>query len=231
MKVTIIHGQTHHGSTYHLTHTLVSKLNCSKEDISEFTVNDIPYCVGCFQCIFKDEHLCPHRKQLDPIITALENADVIIMDSPNYVMSMSGQLKAFCDHLAYRWMSHRPNGEMKKKIAVAVSTTAGMGAKTVTKHIATQFRWWSVGQIYQLPFTVAAASWDDVSDKTRNKIDIKTDKLANKINKKSGNVRFNLKGRFIFFMNRNIQRGLGYNPVDVEWWENHGWIKKKKSQT
>jgi len=49
-------------------------------------------------------------------------------------MEMSGQLKTFFDHMAYRWISHRPHPSMKNKIGVAISTTAGAGAKGPQKN-------------------------------------------------------------------------------------------------
>lgn len=55
------------------------------------------------------------------------------MDTPNYCMGMTGQLKTFFDHMAYRWLSHSPLGAMQNKIAIAVSTTAGAGAGVATQ--------------------------------------------------------------------------------------------------
>lgn len=146
MKVAVIHGQAHKGSTYNVTRSLLDQLNCEEADIMEFQVNGMGQCMGCFSCILKDEERCPHRAQVEPIILAMEEADVIVVESPNYVMGMTGQLKSFFDHLGYRWMAHRPNGEMRKKIAVAISTTAGSGAKKATKDIATQFMWLAIGK-------------------------------------------------------------------------------------
>jgi len=227
MKITVIHGQAHHRNTYHLTQLLLEQLDCSKEDITEFKINGIGQCVGCFQCILKDEKICPHREQIEPIIRSMEAADVIVMASPNYVMGMTGQLKSFCDHMAYRWMSHRPNGEMKNKIGVAISTTAGLGAKKATKDMAIQFRWWAIGKVYKLPFTVAASSWDEVDNKRRVKLERKLEKLGMRINAKCGNVKPGIKSRFLFYMMGKMQKGMGYNAVDVSWWKKNGWIKTK----
>ena len=91
--------------------------------------------MGCFSCVIKDEELCPQRSVVDPIIMAIEQSDIIITESPNYCMEMSGQLKTFFDHMAYRWISHRPHPSMKNKIGVAISTTAGVGAKGTAKKI------------------------------------------------------------------------------------------------
>lgn len=224
MKVAVIHGQAHKGSTYHVTRQLLDRLECPETDIQEFRVNGMGQCVGCFQCILEDEKKCPHYNQLEAILKAMDEADVIIVESPTYVMSMTGQLKSFFDHLGYRWMAHRPNGNMRKKIGVAISTTAGSGAGKTTKDMVQQFDWLATGKTFRLPIVVAASSWDQVTEDRKQKIEKKTSILANKINKKCGKVRPSFKVRMYFFMMKQMQLRIGYNPIDVDWWKANGWI-------
>lgn len=75
MKIAIIHGQSHKGSTYHIARMLAEKLN---GEITEFFLpKDFnSYCVGCTNCFVKSEALCPHYEQLKPITEAIDNADV-----------------------------------------------------------------------------------------------------------------------------------------------------------
>lgn len=225
MKIALVHGQAHKGSTYHLTRMLLDHLGCFEKDISEFNINGIGQCVGCFNCIIKDEKLCPHLPQIAPIIEAIDEADVIIFDSPNYCMGMTGQLKSFCDHMAYRWMSHRPNGNMNSKIGVAISTTAGSGASVATKAIYKQFLWWGVGKTYQIPFTVSALSWDTVTTKRKASLEKKILKISKKVKHKIGKIKPGIKTKFIFNMMRMVQNKFAWNPVDTEHWRKHGWIK------
>lgn len=225
MKIAVVHGQAHKGSTYHLTHMLLDRFNGEETDVLEFYVNDLGNCTGCFTCIRKDEKHCPHRKQTAPVIEAIEAADIIIMDSPNYVMGMSGQLKTFCDHMGYRWMSHRPHSSMRDKIGVAVSTAAGAGALKVTKDICSQFFWWNVGKTYCLPFIAAASSWNEVKPGKRIKMEKAVDKLAKKINRKTGKVKPGIKSRLYFFIMKGMHKNMSYNPVDSAYWKNQGWIK------
>ena len=224
MKVAVVHGQLHKGSTYHITHLLLDKLDCVKEDISEFHVNHIDFCVGCYQCVMKGEDTCPHRSQIEEIITAIEKADVIIIDSPTYVLSMSGQLKTFFDHMGYRYISHRPHPSMKQKIGVAISTTAGAGAGKTTKLIAAQMFWWSVGKIYRLPVTVAAMNWNQMSEKRKSKADLKAAKLAKTIQRKIGHIKPGIKARFMFFIMKQMHKGMDYSPLDMKFWQDQGWI-------
>ncbi|MDF2822504.1 MAG: NADPH-dependent reductase [Clostridiales bacterium] len=224
MKITVVHGQVHKGNTYHITQMLLDKLNCTKEEVSEFYVNGIGDCVGCFQCVMKGENTCPHRCQIEEIIKAIEEADVIIIDSPTYVLSVSGQLKTFFDHMGYRWISHRPYPTMKQKIGVAISTTAGAGAKKTTNLIASQMFWWSVGKTYQIPITVAAMNWDQMSPERKAKAERKAVKISQSIQHKLGHVKPGIKARFMFFIMKQMHKGMDYSPIDMNYWKEKGWI-------
>ena len=61
---------------------------------------------------------------------------------------MSGQLKTFLDHLAYRWMAHRPYPKIFNKVGLVVSTAAGAGTKKVTKSLSDNLFYWGVPKIY-----------------------------------------------------------------------------------
>lgn len=218
MKVAIIYGQLHHGNTYKITQLIKDKLNCDDDDVKEFFVNGMPQCVGCYQCIMKDELRCPHRNKTQSIIEAMDESDVMIFASPNYCFEMTGQLKSFCDHLGYRWMIHRP-ANYKHKIGVAISTAAGGGAKSVTKSLKRQMQWWSVGKVYRFESIIWANSVDELSDKKRAKIRKKAERLAEKINRKVGHVKPSIKVWALFKMMIPIHSGEGANPVERVYWE------------
>ncbi len=224
MKIAVIHGQQHQGSTYHITHMLLEQLPCEKKDIQEFYVNHLEHCVGCVGCVMKGEQACPHHSDIAPIAKAMEAADVIVINSPTYCLSMSGQLKTFFDHMCYRFMNHRPHPAMKDKIGIAISTTAGAGANNTTAQIAKQLSWWNVGKIYQLPFTVSATSWEEMSEKKKEGAKKRTGKIAKAIPKKMGHVKPGVKQRFLFFMMKQMQKGMGYSPADMDWWKRQGWL-------
>ena len=97
MKITIIHGQNHQGSTYHLAHMIADRTG---GEITEFFLpKDFEgICVGCTTCILRDEHKCPHYDRLEPVTKALYEADVIILASPVYVYHCTGQMKMLLDH-------------------------------------------------------------------------------------------------------------------------------------
>lgn len=226
MKLTIIHGQMHKGSTYHITEQLKNKIGIENQFIHEFYLpKDMPnFCVGCFRCFKEGEQYCPHQAYVSKIVTAMESSDVIIVDSPNYCMAMSGQLKALFDHLAFMWMSHRPNRTMFGKIGIAISTTAGTGAKKTTKAIAEQLFWLGIPYCFQIPVRVSASSWEEVSQKTKEKIEKMTNKIARKVKKKKHTP---FKMKFIFYMMKLSQKGNTWNEVDKNHWIKNGWLLKE----
>jgi len=224
MKITVLHGQKHQGSTWHTTRLLLDYLITKGDECQEFYVNDIPPCLGCFTCILKDEEECPHRSMTKPIIQALEQADIIIVETPNYCMGMTGQLKIFFDHMAYRWMTHRPFAAMESKLAIAISTTAGTGARAATKQIAKQLFWWGIPKIYCINQTVAATKWEDVKAQTKLKIEQKVRKVANRVKKDQVKIRRGPYQRFIFKMMGNMQKSGFGAAKDASYWKEQGWI-------
>ena len=111
MKITIVHGQSHKGSTYNIARILSEKL---KGEVTEFFLpKDFgSFCVGCNNCFEKSEKECPHYNKLANITEAINEADLIILASPVYVFHATGAMKAFLDHYGYRWMVHRPEEKM-----------------------------------------------------------------------------------------------------------------------
>ena len=126
MKITIIHGQSHHGSTCSIARMLAKKTDGEVEEF--FLPKDFgEFCAGCTTCFEISETKCPHFEKLIPITYAMDNADVIILASPVYVYHATGAMKAFLDHYGWRWMVHRPEAKMFSKQAVCLSTAAGAG--------------------------------------------------------------------------------------------------------
>lgn len=226
MKIVIIHGQSHKGSTYHIARMLSEKL---EGDITEFFLpRDFQsFCVGCTNCFEKSETLCPHYEKLKPITKAMDAADVIILASPVYVYHATGAMKAFLDHYGYRWMVHRPEEAMFRKQAVCISTAAGAGTKSTNKDMADSAFFWGVAKIYRYGINVAAVSWNSVGDKNKKRIEKKIDDLAKKIKKNHGKIKPSLKTRVFFNIMRFLQKG-GWNAADVDYWKKKGWTGKKR---
>lgn len=226
MKITIIHGQSHKGSTYHIAKMLSGKIG---GDVTEFFLpQDFnSFCTGCTSCFEKSEKLCPHYGKLGPLTKAIDNADVIILASPVYVYHATGAMKAFLDHYGYRWMVHRPEEKMFSKQAVCISTAAGAGMKSTNKDMADSMFFWGIGKTYKYGVAVMEVSWDGVKDKVKARIDKRTSVLAAEIKKKHGHVKPSFKTKIFFNIMRIAQKN-GMNKADADYWRKKGWTGKKR---
>ena len=228
MKVLIICGTNHKGSTYHIGRIIAEKL-VAAENISEvFLPRDFDeFCCGCTNCFVKSEDSCPHYAKLKPITQLIDNSDVIILTSPVYVYHATGQMKALLDHYGWRWMSHRPDERMFGKQAVVVATAAGAGVKSTMKDMADSCFYWGIPQTYRLGKAIRAVNWDGVSPKLKDTINAKADRIAKKILKRQGKVPISIRTKAFFKLMSLMQRN-GWNKADVDYWKDKGWTGSKR---
>lgn len=226
MKIIVINGQNHKGSTYNMGKMLAQKLS---QDVTEFFLpRDFgEFCCGCTNCFGKCETMCPHYDKLRPITDAMDSADVLIFTSPVYVYHCTGSMKAFLDHYGYRWMVHRPEEKMFEKQAVIFSTAAGSGMKSANKDIKDSLFFWGVGRIYTYGAAVMETSWERVSDKKKSKINRKLDIIAGKIKDSHGRVTPSIKTKALFYAMRIFHK-KGFFPNDAEYWQKKGWFGKTR---
>lgn len=224
MKITIIHGQSHQGSTCHIARSLAAKL---KGEVTEFFLpKDFgKFCVGCTACFKESETKCPHYTKLSPITEAIDDADVLILASPVYVYHATGAMKAFLDHYGWRWMVHRPEEKMFSKQAVCISTAAGSGMKHTNRDMADSTFFWGIAKTYRYGIAVMETSWERVNDKKKLHIENKLNRLAQKIARRQGHVKPSIKTKLFFTIMRLMQK-RGWNEADVRYWEQKGWTKK-----
>lgn len=226
MKILLIHGQSHKGSTYHIAHGLAKKLGGEITEI--FLPKDFnEFCVGCTACFSESETKCPHYKKLSPITKAIDNADVLILASPVYVYHATGAMKALLDHYGWRWMVHRPEEKMFSKQAVCISTAAGAGMKSTNRDMADSIFWWGVAKTYKYGIAVAETSWDRVNQKKKQKINRKLSGLAQKILADRKNIKPSIKTKLFFSVMRQMQKH-GWNKADMDYWNAKGWSGKKR---
>lgn len=224
MKITIIHGQSHQGSTYHIARSLAQKLNGT---ITEFFLpKDFgEFCIGCTSCFQVSETKCPHFEKLSPITKALDNADVMILASPVYVYHATGAMKSLLDHYGWRWMVHRPEEKMFSKQAVCISTAAGAGTKSTNKDMAHSTFFWGIAKTYQFGTAVMETSWKRVSSKKKQHIERKLNALAKKIRKNQNHVKPSVKTKIFFYFMCLMQKH-GWNKADTDYWKTKGWTIK-----
>ncbi len=230
MKITVLNGNMRHGSTWNSMNMLVGEISkrCETEVTEFFLPRDMPhFCAGCFSCLLKGEETCPHASSVAPILTAILDADLIILTSPVYAMDVSGALKALLDHLCFMWMSHRPDPRMFGKVGVVITTTAGAGLGHTVKTMKNSLTFWGVKKVYAMKNAVAASKWEDVREETKAKIQKQAEVAARKIVKSAGHtgkVSSPLFRTFFMGMMRGMMRKNTWNPTDRKHWVQQGWI-------
>ncbi len=226
MKIALIHGQSHKGSTYHISRLLAEKLG---GEITEFMLprDFSDHCLGCCTCFEISEKKCPHRSRLEPIVKAIDEADVIILASPVYVMHTSGSMKNLLDHMGWRWTIHRPEAKMFTKQAVCISTAAGMGMKSANKDMSDSLFFWGVGKIYRYGAAVRESSWEKVDPAMKQKISRSMDKLADTVYENIGRVTPSVKTKTMFEIIRQMRFIYGTDK-DIKYWKKKGWLENKR---
>lgn len=228
MKIAIINGQNHKGSTYHIGKLLVESLGGENEVSEFFLPRDLDhFCLGCYTCI-EDETRCPYYNEKHAIMQKVEEAELLIFTTPNYCFAPSAPLKAFMDLTFTYWSSHKPRGCMFHKRAVVISTTAGAGTKAAMKPISRMLFYWGVPSVKEYGLGVQAMNWEGVSEKKKAKIAADMKKLAKSLAVcKPPHVPF--KTKMMFTMMQKIQKGsMGSGPTERKYWEDQGWLEKER---
>ena len=226
MKIALIHGQNHKGSSYHIGRLLADKLGTGNQITEFFLPRDLEhFCIGCYRCI-EDETQCPFYAQKQPIMEAVEDADLLIFTTPTYCLWASASMKAFLDLTFTYWMSHRPRQSMFQKKAAVISTAAGVGMKSAMKDVATALFYWGVPKIQQYGIGVQAMNWEQVSDAKKEKIQKDTEKLAKRL--LTQKVHVGIKTKLIFHVMRMMQKTYDDASVEKQYWKEKGWLAKTR---
>lgn len=226
MKITMIHGQNHYGSTYHIGKLLCEQFTDS--EISEFFLpRDLNhFCTGCYNCI-ENEEKCPFYTEKNRIMQAAEEADLLIFTTPTYCMHASAPMKSFIDLTFTYWMSHKPRKCMFHKKAVVISTAAGVGTKSAIKDITTALFYWGIPYIKTYGVSVQAMNWKQVSEAKKERISEGIIKLSKHII--HDKVHVGIKTKFMFSMMRMMQlKNMGSSQTEKEYWEQNGWLNQKR---
>lgn len=227
MKIVMINGQNHKGSTYHIGRLLAGKL-ADENDITEFFLpRDLNhFCLGCYSCL-EDEIKCPFYNEKITLADAMSDADILIFTTPNYCMAPSAPMKAFIDLFFQYWIPHRPRKCMFSKKAVVISTTAGMGAEKAIKPVKRTLAYWGVPYIKCYGLAVQASNWSTVSDNKKKKIEKDMTSLAGKI-KNARSKKPGLYIRFMFNMMALARKNPNDTSSETNYWKENGWLDKAR---
>ena len=230
INIVVLHGSPRKGNTDHLVNLVKSEL-CHTGDFSFqdfYFPQDAPvFCKGCFTCFEEGEQACPNAAYIQPIAKAMELADGLIVACPVYALQLPGALKAFLDHLAYRYLNHRPI--FFKQQAMIIVTTAGAGTGNVINYLRQNLQFWGIHHIVTMGITMKAGSFMDIPEK-------RLQKLARTLKEKSRRFSQQLKEKkmtptflsvMLFYISRSLQLTLPTDHADHRYWEQNGWLSPK----
>jgi len=230
MNITVIHGSPRKGNTYEITQKFMQEMQTKGEvTFREFFLpKDMPeFCKGCFTCILRDEKSCPHASYIQPILSAMLEADALIFTTPVYVLSASGAMKTFLDHFGFMFYIHRARPEMFHKKAFILSTTAGAGTKSAMNVIATSLKYWGINRVYQRGFVMHSIKWDSMPPEKINRYEkhLRADaaKFWDAVSSKKDCTPY-LHTRFMVFMIKQFQKHQADDSVDKLYWKAQGWL-------
>ena len=231
MKIVVINGTEKRGVTYRLKEAFLEPFRAFAE-ITEYELpKDCPaFCQGCTSCFAKGEATCKDHAYVETIEKSLLESDLIVMTSPAYAMHVTGAMKALLDHLAYRWISHRPATEMFGKRAVIITQCLGGGSRTTAKDIKHSLSWWGISEIGVFSGTLYGdIVWERLSEQRRRKLLAGVAKLSRDYTKKDytrpARTRLIVKLRFLFsrWLQKRLHRSI---PETLDWcyWQEKGWL-------
>lgn len=228
MNVTVVYGTERKGCTYNIAQEVIKQIDNAKID-EIFLPRDLPeYCISCFRCFTEEKGTCSHSKYTIPIREKLISADLIILTSPVYSYHVTGQMKVFLDHFANMWIVHRPEKEMFYKQGLVIASASGPVFNHSLKEMKDSLDFWGIAKTYKIGIAVFETRWDCVSQKTKNKISKKAKKVSYKILKRNGKIKPCFRVRKWFFISGLMQKYIGSNPTDVDYWREQGWLGRSR---
>ena len=161
-------------------------------------------------------------------MTAILDAELLILESPVYVYHAAGPMMSFLDHFGTWWMVHRPMPEMSGKQAVAIATAAGGGMKSTVRDMADSLEMWGIRKVYKLGFGVQATKPGEIPARILNRIHKKTDRLARQIRNSAGRHGCNGRAKKWFYLMRFAHKHFPPAEPDYGYWEERGWHGKRR---
>jgi len=141
MKVMLINGSPRkHGNTAILLNKAIEGLVSKGVETELVNLYDLTYkgCISCFACKLKGGRSygkCAAQDDLAPILRKVEDVDAIILGSPIYIGSVTGEMKSLLERLTFQYLVYDKNHTslFKKKIKVGLIYTMGAPEKIINE--------------------------------------------------------------------------------------------------
>ena len=128
-KIIILNGSPRkNGNTATLTAEFTKGTREAGNDVTEFFLGEmnIHGCMGCFGGGKDPENPCAQKDDMDIIYPAYKEADIVVLATPLYYWTISGQLKTAFDRL-FAVAECDPNCRNPKKESVLIMAAEGHG--------------------------------------------------------------------------------------------------------
>lgn len=226
MRIAVIHGQVDQEKTYQATRLFMDALTTEETVLKEYFMSeDGPeFCTICRTCFLEGNKECRDADAVRPIVEEIEAADLIILSSSTVDMGMTKAMKAFLDHMSYRWISHRPHAEMFKKTGLVISTSKESGWRQVCRDLARNLLYMGVPRVYHFGRNLNYPSWDEVPFRKKEKLRRRARMIAESIQHNIGIEEAGLKSYLLFTYMKYRQRKNNWNPLDKAHWKQNGWL-------
>ena len=96
MKIAILNGSPRKANTSAMVQAFIEGAKAAGHDVEEFQVGKmkIAGCLACEYCHTKGEGSCIQKDDLEKILPAYKEADMIVFASPIYYFTMTAQMEA-----------------------------------------------------------------------------------------------------------------------------------------
>jgi len=222
LKILAILGSPHgtDGATFELLAKVLE--GCEKEGAETETIviskKKVLYCTGCGNCLLEGE--CRTKDDVPEIHRKMEEADGIILASPVYLGTVTGQMKTFLDRCLP--IGHRPH--LHEKYALSVVASGGIFDEQTAEYLLSAlvaFGLYPVGKICGV--AVAPGMFEEEEIVFGHSIHLGRE-LVTAIREKR---KYPITGegfRSKAFFRDLIIKYRGFFQEDYNYWEKKGWL-------
>ena len=184
MNISVIYGTTRKTCTYNCVQMLLNNLKLTIPiNVKEFFLEkEVPnYFDEFFLCYINGEIIYPNSNPIDYLTNSLDNSDLIILASPVIQCDTTTELNSLLNLLFFKSIEYNTQSFMNTKIGLVMSTTSGAGLSHTTNNLKKNLFFWGIHNVFRFSKTLYEIDWEDVSLRTKIKINKRIFKLSNKI--------------------------------------------------
>ena len=222
-KVIAIIGSARKKATFHAVQKFEENLKLWTDIDFEYIFlhkYHLEFCKGCLACLDYGEHLCSLEDDRDKLFEKMDQADGVILASPNYAFQVSARMKNFLDRFAYFY--HRPY--FWGKTFTAIITQGVFGGDKIRKYLQT------MGKNFGFNVTkgTCVKTLDPMTAQQERKLEKKIHKAAKRFHKQleqAKNPKPSLFRLMMFRMSRNFIQKLDPKYRDYHYYKEQGWFE------